>query len=79
MTSNICINKSLHCLIDFKGTFSCDNLPQIEKSNTRKYFIVNLDKQTGAGTHFIFLELGSKHALYWDPLGICVWMFVFFF
>ena len=70
MTSNIFINESLHFLDEFKGTYSCDDLPQIINSKLTKYFVVNLDLSTGVGTHFIFLELGSKHALYWDPLGV---------
>ena len=31
--------------------------------------IVNLDKASGHGTHFVFLEIGNNYVLYWDPLG----------
>ena len=66
--TNHFINKSLSFLTCFRGTYSCDNIP-ILKDRSRKIFVVNLDKHTGKGTHFVFLEINKDKCYFFDPLG----------
>lgn len=69
MVSNIYINSSLKFINSFAGTYSCNNIPIIASYRAPVHFIINLDKENGRGTHFIYLEIFRKSALFWDPLG----------
>ena len=70
MVSNLYLNRVLYFLREFKGTFSCNNLPPFTPTDKREFFIVNLSKVEEKGSHFIYLEKYNDIIFYWDPLGI---------
>lgn len=70
MVSNLYLNRVLYFLREFKGTFSCNNLPPFTPTEKREFFIVNLSKAEEKGSHFIYLEKYNDILFYWDPLGI---------
>ena len=72
MVSNLFINKSLKFIQAFAGTYSCNNIPIIKSYRAPVYFIINLDIESGEGTHFVYLEIFGKTALFWDPLGFSI-------
>ena len=70
MVSNLYLNRVLYFLREFKGTFSCNNLPPFTPTDKREFFIVNLSKVEEKGSHFIYLEKYNDIIFYWDPFGI---------
>lgn len=68
MVSNLFLNNALRVFENFKGCYSCDDIPFIS-SKTQNLFIINLDKRTDPGSHFVFLETFHKRSYYWDPFG----------
>ena len=72
MVSNIFLNKFITHLEYFKGTFSCDNIPNFN-DNTFSV-IVNLSPSTEIGTHFVAITISKKHSscevCYFDSFGV---------
>ena len=71
MVSNLYLNDMLKHINQFKGTYSCNNIPNL--TSMQNLFIVNLSKENCIGTHFISLyifSIKSKWVIeYFDPLG----------
>lgn len=68
VVTNFFINEQLKFLKHFRGTFSCDNLPDLI-TNELNLFIVNLDVKSGPGTHFVLMEIKNSKCFYFDSLG----------
>lgn len=68
--SNIDLETALKNVKYFRGVYSMDNLPK--KINKNEYTIVNLDKSTGPGTHWVLIANRSNddHIYYFDSFGI---------
>lgn len=61
------IKKCKHLKYKFAGVYAADNFPIDVKVNT--FIIVNSDKATQMGTHWLLLCNKNKKILFADPLG----------
>ena len=52
----------------FRGVFLLDTLPK--KPNKKECGIVNLDKSSGPGTHWVAWYKNSKNKIYFDSYGV---------
>lgn len=67
MVSNLYIDGVLSSYKNFKGTFSSDNIPLLEKNEGA---ICNFSKRSEVGSHFVFLFNQDNLLHYFDPLKL---------
>lgn len=67
------INKTLENVSTFLGTFACDKLTLLPKTDSLVSIIVNLDKAEDPGSHWTALSIKRKghdqNCYFYDPLG----------
>ena len=66
--SNLQIDDYFRGRPEYGGTYSKDMLPK--KMQLNKFYIINLDDSTGAGSHWAMSQMDSKQAIYFDPFGV---------
>ena len=63
------LNKTLHCLPHFVGTFPCDQLPLVASRPCS--YVINLDDSSKDGSHWVALYVDLfNNATYFDSFGI---------
>ena len=67
MTTNFEIEDKLKKIKAFRGCIMKDEVKQKMKTG---YYIVNLDKEGGDGTHWTGLHVGRNKCFYFDPFGV---------
>jgi hypothetical protein len=67
--TNFYIEEILNITQDFKGCFSCDNIPYSLKHNKKFSIICNLSKSYEPGTHWVTIVVDQYYTFYYDSLG----------
>ena len=65
--TNFEIQKSYHDEPKFEGVYSRDNLPNKIKDGA---YVINLDKHSDIGTHWIALYVKNNDITYFDSFGV---------
>ena len=65
--TNFEIQKSYHDEPKFEGVYSRDNLPNKIKD---KAYVINLDKHSDIGTHWIALYVKNNDVTFFDSFGV---------
>ncbi len=73
MVSNIYLNTMASNMENYRGTFSCNNIPTVNKDKNLNLYIINLSEEGGIGSHFVALCV-QKHnkrfkCVYFDSFG----------
>ena len=69
-TSTVDINNYFKNYKGYGGCMSQDQLP-MNKAKQHKFYVINLDKSSGAGTHWVSLwSVNPRYVLYVDSFGL---------
>ena len=63
------INSVLRHISNYQGTFALDELQQVKLSEESTFLIINLDKRSQTGSHWIALAINLTNIFVCDSLG----------